>query len=292
MHTVVPMRILLTGATGYIGSSVLDTLIASGHEVVAVVRTPEAAARVAARGAAAVEGEVTDAAWFGAVLDGVDAAVHTAAPEAGAEAFNTTVIDTVIDRFGGTAKRFVLTSGIWAYGSGDAIHEEGPLDAPELVAWRVPLEERLLASSVDAAIVAPGVVYGRGRGLAGLITDAPRGEGGELRLIGDGTQHWTWVHVDDLARLYELALTHDGPLGRLVGSDGNPTTVLALAGAVAGGAGVAPEPVEITRERLGAAFADALLLDQRASGGKARELGWVPEHSSVIEAVTNDAFAA
>ncbi|KRC59352.1 NAD-dependent dehydratase [Agromyces sp. Root81] len=286
------MRILLTGATGYIGSSVLDTLVTSGHDVVAVVRTPAAAARVAARGAAAVEGEVTDASWFGSVLEDVDAAVHTAAPDAGAEAFNTTVIDTVIDRFGGTAKRFVLTSGIWAYGSGEAIHEDGPLDAPELVAWRVPLEERLLASSVDAAIVVPGVVYGRGRGLAGLITDAPRSEGGELRLIGDGTQHWTWVHVDDLARLYELALTHDGPLGRIVGSDGNPTTVLALADAVAGRAGVAPEPVELTRARLGAAFADALLLDQRATGGKARALGWVPEHSSVIEAVRNEASAA
>lgn len=286
------MRILITGATGYIGSSVLDTLVASGHEVVAVVRNSAAAARVAERGATAIEGEVTDAAWFGRALDDVDAAVHTAAPDSGAEAFNAAVIDTVIDRFGGTPKRFVLTSGIWAYGSGASIDDDGPLVATDLVAWRVPLEDRLLASAVDAAIVVPGVVYGHGRGLSGLITDAPRGEGGELRLIGDGEQHWTWVHVDDLARLYELALTHDGPLGRLVGSDGNPTTVRAIADAVADGTGVVAEPVELTRRRLGAEFADALLLDQRASGGKARALGWVPEHSSVIEELRAAASAA
>jgi nucleoside-diphosphate-sugar epimerase len=286
------MRILLTGATGYIGSSLLDTLIASGHEVSAVVRSREAADRVRGRGATALEGEVTDAAWFGSALDDVDAAVHTAAPDTGAEAFNTSIVDTVIDRFGGTGKRFVLTSGIWAYGAGAATDDDGELDAPELVAWRVPIEERLLASSVDATIVVPGVVYGHGRGLAGLITDAPRTERDELSLIGDGSQHWTWVHVDDLARLYELALTHETSLGRLIGSDGTPTTVRALADSVAGATGVAAESPEATRSRLGAAFADALLLDQRASGRKARALGWVPAYTSVIEELRAVASAA
>ena len=52
-HRVTSRRLRTTGATGYIGSSVLDTLIASGHEVVAVVRRPEAAALVAERGAKA-----------------------------------------------------------------------------------------------------------------------------------------------------------------------------------------------------------------------------------------------
>jgi nucleoside-diphosphate-sugar epimerase len=286
------MRILLTGGTGYIGSSVLDTLIASGHDVVAVVRSGDAADRVRALGASALQGDVTDAAWFGAALDDVDAAIHTAAPDSGAEAFNTAVLDTVIERFGGTDKRFVLTSGIWAYGSGAAIDDDGALDAPELVAWRMPIEERLLASSVDATIVVPGVVYGHDRGLAALVTDAPRTATGALRLIGDGSQHWTWVHVDDLARLYELAVTDARARGRLIGSDGSPTTVRALAEAVAGPAGVVAESVDATRGRLGGAFADALLLDQAADGTKARALGWTPEYTSIIEELTPEASAA
>jgi len=281
------MRILLTGATGYIGSSVLDTLIASGHEVVAVVRRPDAAARVAERGATALQGDVTDAAWLTAALADVDAAIHTAAPDDGASAFNASVVDAAIAAFGGTDRRFVLTSGIWEYGAGDDIDDDGPLDPVALVEWRVPIEERLLASSVAATIVVPGVVYGHGRGLAGLVTDAPRTGSGALRLIGDGEQRWTWVHVDDLARLYELAVTHQAPLGRVIGSDGSPTTVRALAEAVAGagGVGVAPERADATRERLGAAFADALLLDQAAIGAKARSMGWVPEHTSILDEV-------
>ena len=95
------------------------------------------------------------------------------------------------------------------------------------------------------------------------------------------------MHVDDLARLYELAVTHEAPLGRVIGSDGSPTTVreLAEAAADAAGVGVAPERADATRERLGAAFADALLLDQAAIGAKARSIGWVPEHTSVLDEV-------
>ncbi|MFH8249138.1 NAD-dependent epimerase/dehydratase family protein [Microbacterium sp. B2969] len=278
------MRILLTGSTGYIGSALLEHLVDSGHEVVAVVRTPEAATRIAEQGAEAALGDVTDTAWFADRLSGVDAAVHTAAPSAGAAGFNTAVVDAAIRAFSRTGKRFVLTSGIWLWGAG-AITEEAPLDPPALVAWRAPIEERLLASDVDAAVVAPGVVYGRGAGLLDLVVDGPRTPSGELELIGDGAQHWTWVHVDDLARLYELVLTAPEPVGRVIASDGSPTTVRAVAERAAGEAGVVAGTVAAAHERLGVAFADALLLDQRASGARARSLGWVPVHTSVLDEV-------
>jgi nucleoside-diphosphate-sugar epimerase len=279
------MRILLTGGTGYIGSAVLEALTDAGHDVVAVVRDERAAGTVSAAGATALEGDVTDVAWFTAALEDVDGAIHTAAPDDGAPEFNEAVVDAAIRAFGAGGRRFVLTSGIWEYGSGAELDDDGPLVPPSLVAWRVPQEERLLASGVDASIVAPGIVYGHGRGLIGLVTDAPRTPSGALRLIGDGSQRWTFVHVDDLARLYVAVLEHDGPLGRVIGSDGSPTTVHELAAAVAGPAGVAAESADATRERLGAAFADALLLDQGAVGVKARAIGWEPESTSVIDEV-------
>lgn len=285
MDTVTPMRILLTGGTGYIGSAVLDALTGAGHDVVAVVRTADAAAAVAVRGAVALQGDVTDAAWFASALEGVDAAIHTAAPADGADEFNASVIDTVIRSFSGTRRRFVLTGGVWLLGAGVDLRDDDAPDAPELVAWRVPQEERLLASGVDATIVVPGVVYGNDAGLVKLITDGPRATNGALTLIGAGEQHWTWVHVDDLARLYLLAVEHPEPLGRLIGSDGNPTTVRAIAESVARPAGVVGESVEAARARFGTAFADAILLDQRAYGERARSLGWVPEHTSVLDEV-------
>jgi len=279
------MRILLTGSTGFIGSALLERLVASGHEVVAVVRTPEAAAQVTARGARAAQGDVTDPGWFAAQLAAVDAAVHTAAPADGAAALNTAVVDTVIGEYSHAGKRFVLTSGIWLWGSGAGIVETTPLDAPELVAWRVPIEERLLASHVDATVLAPGVVYGRGRGLLNLIVDGPRTPAGAIRLIGDGAQHWSWVHVDDLARLYELALTEPAARGRIIASDGAPTSVREIAEHAAGEAGVVATTAEDASDRFGVAFADALLLDQQASGARARDLGWNPEHTSVLDEV-------
>ncbi|WP_157415538.1 NAD-dependent epimerase/dehydratase family protein [Agromyces allii] len=284
------MTILLTGATGYIGSAILDALLDDGHDVLAVVRSDSAAERVAARGATALVGDVTDVAWFSRVLADADGAIHAAAPEADAEAFNAAVVDAAVQAFSGTAKRFVLTSGVWEYGDGggDAIVDDGPLAPPSLVAWRVPIEERLLASGVDAAIVAPGIVYGHGKGLLNLVTDAPVTADGELTLLGDGEQRWSFVHVDDLARLYLVALANPAAAGRVIGSDGAPTRVRALAEAAAaasGAPGVVTEPVEATRERLGAAFADALLLDQAADGAKARALGWEPQRARVLDEV-------
>lgn len=290
------MRILLTGGTGYIGSAVLDEFVAHGHEVVAVVRSERAAEAVEARGATAAIGDAAEAAWLAPLFAGVDGAVHAAAPAADAAAFDSAIIDAVTTAFGGTGRRYVHTGGIWAYGAGAALDDDAPLDAPGLVAWRVPIEERLLASSVSATVIAPGVVYGDDRGLVQLVTEAPRDAEGRILLLGDGEQHWTWVHVDDLARLYRLALEHDRAQGRVIGSDGAPTTVRAVAEAVVaqgGASGVVAEGADASRSRLGTEFADALLLDQRASGAKARGLGWVPVHEGVIdEVVGREASAA
>lgn len=280
------MRTLLTGGTGFIGSAVLDELVDAGHEVHAVVRSAHASAQVAERGAVPLHVDIVDVDDFAATLGGFDAAVHAASPAEGADRFNAVVIEAVMRAFA-DGRRFVLTSGVWVYGENADIREDSAHAAPELVAWRVPQEEQLLASSVDARIVVPGVVYGHGRGLVGLITDGPRTPDGALTLIGDGRQRWTLVHVDDLARLYRASLEHDGPLGRVLASDGSPTTVREIGEAAAGPTGVAPETADATRERLGAAFADALLLDQAATGELARSvLGWAPRHLSVLDELT------
>ncbi|WP_243074104.1 NAD-dependent epimerase/dehydratase family protein [Microbacterium sp. SS28] len=276
------MKILLTGSTGYIGSAVLERLVAAGHDVIAPVRSARAAEAVEAQGARAVQGDVTDAVWFGEQLSQADAAVHAAAPSEGAEAFNASVVDSAIATFAGTGKHFVLTSGIWLWGAGADIDESTPAAAPALVAWRVAIEDRLLASDVEATVIAPGVVYGRGQGLVDLIVDAPRTQDGALQLIGDGEQRWTWVHVDDLARLYEIALESPQGLGRVIASDGSSPTVREIAESAAGADGVVAGTADAARDRFGSAFGDALLLDQRASGAKARALGWTPEHTGVL----------
>ena len=137
----------------------------------------------------------------------------------------------------------------------------------------------MLESGLTASVLSPGVVYGHDRGLAGLV--APDAEG-RARLIGDGSQHWTTVHVDDLAALYVRALESGRPLGRLLGVSGVNPTVREIAEAYSPAEIVAETAAE-TRARLGEAFADALLLDQQAVGDTARELGWAPTRPSLVE---------
>src|SRR5687768_4195722 len=72
------MRIFLTGATGHIGGAVLDALVRGGHQVTALVRDNEKAARVAARGARPCIGNMAAPESFRAAADAQDGYIHTA----------------------------------------------------------------------------------------------------------------------------------------------------------------------------------------------------------------------
>ena len=285
------MDVLLTGGTGYIGSRVLDQLRGAGHQVTAVVRSDGAAERVAAAGATPVVGDLTDQAWLADQLRGVDGAVHTASPgDASSPDFDRAVVGAVRAAFGGTSKPYVHTSGLWIYGSGSDLDEDSPLNPPALTGWRPEVEAQVLDSDLVASIVVPAVVYGHGGGLPNLVVDAPRDGSGRLVLIGDGTQHWGVVHVDDTAALYVAVLESGQANGRVLAvTDENPT-VADLGEAT--GSDVVGEPVELTRARLGEAFADALLLDQQFRvSAKASALGWSPQGPTLVNELASGSYA-
>ena len=277
------MKVLLTGGTGFIGSAVLARLIEGGHTVEAVVRNDDAARRVISAGAAAHVHDLTDVEWLSGLLRTVDAAIHTAAPSDGSNAaFDDAVIDAVISAFSGTDKPFVHTGGIWSYGSGTDITEATPNNAPALTAWRQQRETRILVSPVTAAVIAPALVYGDGGGIPALVADSPTRDGAWLA-IGTGEQHWTTVHRADLADLYVLVLEQRGE-GTFIAASGDNPTVAELTAAASGGLPIAAEGAEASRGRLGEAFADALMLDQQATGALARAtFGWVPSRRPLVE---------
>jgi nucleoside-diphosphate-sugar epimerase len=279
------MKVLLTGGTGFVGASVLQALLTAGHEVTAVVRSEESAKIVNDAGATPALGDASDSLWLAEQLNTVDAAIHAAAPDDDtAAAMDDAVIGAAIVGFARTEKPFIYTTGVWIYGAGE-ITEDSAFDPPELTTWRVERQERLLAGGIDAMIICPGIVYGYGKGIPGVISDAPRTEDGALTLVGSGEQHWVTIHVDDLADLYVAALER-GTVGEVYfGASGVNPTVRELGEAVVGPSGsVVPEAIEATRARLGAKFADALLIDQQATGQKARiALGWEPSRPTLVE---------
>jgi nucleoside-diphosphate-sugar epimerase len=291
------MRIALTGATGFIGSHVLAELQSNGHAVTALVRDEAQASKIGARGATPAIVDLYDRAAVVAVLSEVDGAVHTASPgDATSAGLDSAVVDAAIEAFEGTSKPYAHISGAWIFGSNASITEESPFNPPPLVAWKVPIEERLLGvTGMRGIVIVSSTAYGDGGGgVAGLVLASPRDAGGNLIMIGSGQQHWSTVHVADLARVFRLALENGAARGRYIISDGLEPTVAALteAAAVAVAApGAVPGSEEEARSRLGDGFADVLLLDQTITTTKAHdELGWQPSHPGLADEYRNGGY--
>ena len=142
------MNIALTGATGFIGSHVLADLYKHGHEVTALVRDDAQAEVVAARGATPVVVDLYDRPAVARLLSRAGGAIHTASPgDATSADLDSAVADAVIDAFAGTGKPYLQISGLWIYGTNPAITEASPFNAPAMVAWKEPIERRVLGAT-------------------------------------------------------------------------------------------------------------------------------------------------
>ena len=284
------MDVVLTGATGFIGSHVLADLYKHGHEVTALVRDNAQAEAVAARGATPVVVDLYDQPTVARLLGRADGAIHTASPgDATSADLDSAVADAVIDAFAGTGKPYLQISGLWIYGANPAITEASPFNAPAMVSWKEPIERRVLgATDIRGVVIVSSVAYGDGGGgIPGLLLGSPRDDAGRLIMLGTGQQHWSTVHAADLADFFRRVLEDESAHGRyVIGNGVNPTVAeLTQAAAVAAGApGAVPGSDDEARGRLGDYFAEVLLLDQGTDAARARaELGWHPTHPSLAD---------
>ena len=284
------MKVALTGATGYIGSHVLTELQDHGHEVTALVRDDTQADIVKARGATSAVADLYDRPAVASLLSNADGAIHTASPgDATSAGLDSAVVDAVTDAFAGTGKPYLHISGLWIYGANLSISEESPFNAPALVSWKEPIERRVLgATGIRAAVIVASTAYGDGGGgTPGLLLGSPQDDAGNLIMLGTGQQHWTTVHVADLADFFRRVLEDDSARGRYVIGNGLNPTVAELtqaAAAAVGAPGAVPGSDDEARARLGDYFAEVLLLDQGTVAAKARaELGWSPSHPSLVD---------
>jgi nucleoside-diphosphate-sugar epimerase len=292
------VNVALTGATGFIGSHVLTELREHGHRVTAFVRDDAQGEVVAARGAVPTTVDLYDRAALVSVLNRADAAIHTASPGDQTSAnLDAAVADAAVEAFAGSGRPYVHVSGLWIYGANPAISEHSPRNAPALVAWKEPIEARVLrAPDMRGVVVVSGTAYGDGGGgVPGLLLNSPRDEAGNLIMLGSGRQRWVTVHVADLAEVFRRVLEDDSARGRYVIGNGlNPTVAeLTEAAAVAVGApGAVPGSDDEARARLGDAFAEVLLEDQATTADRARaELGWAPSRPGLVDEFRHGSYA-
>jgi nucleoside-diphosphate-sugar epimerase len=287
------MRIFLTGATGYIGSAVLEAFLRGGHEVAAVVRDPAQVERLTPRGVQTVLGELSQPATYTAAAESAEAIVHTA--------FESSKRGQQVDRLAidallgaairrsakGSPASFTYTSGVWVLGNtaGPAT-EDAPLRPTTLVAWRPDHEKLVLEAgkgrTLRTAVVRPGIVYGAARGIVGdLLKDALNGL---VRVIGDGQNHWPCVYDRDLADLYVRIATRAEAAGVFHANDEADEKVDDIVEAIANHMHMRPDvrhvPIEEAQTKLGP-YADALALDQVVRSPRAKAIGWAPTLHSV-----------
>lgn len=220
------MNILLTGATGFVGSAIAAELLRRGHHVTGLVRDPAKARQLAAQGVHLERGDMLAPDTYRPLVVGADVVIHAAQLSVGgrftratqrqineADALMTTTLADECLRHG---KKLVYASGCFNYGDhGDAWIDETSAASPSPLgeghhAMVQYLLDRHQRERLRVTIVTAGFVYGPG----GLFKTAffDQLQKGQLRVIGAGHNYWSPVHVDDLAQAFVLAAEqdHDG----------------------------------------------------------------------------------
>ncbi|MFD7285276.1 NAD-dependent epimerase/dehydratase family protein [Streptomyces sp. NPDC059863] len=272
----------MTGGSGYVGRATIEALVRRGIEVAALVRSDASDRVVTGLGASAVRGELTDVAVLREAARAADGVLHLG-QDAGADAAEVDRAAAEAMQDGAGARPYVHTGGVWVYGDTAGVaDEDAPLKPPRLTAWRLENEKRVLARAATGerpVVVMPGLVYGRSAGLIEMFYAAPGREAGAVPVVGDGSNHWSLVHVEDLAELYVLALA--APAGSVYAgvSDQNPTALQvaeALSRAMGRPGAIRQLTMDEATKEMGP-IAEAFALDQRFTGARARgQLGWNP----------------
>lgn len=292
------MRVFVTGATGYIGRVVAEYLHQAGHQTCGLVRSDGAAERMSRIGVEPVRGDLSQTGVLAKAAAGAGAVVHCAlqlTPDGGE--LDQKAVTAMLAALEGSGKPFVYTSGVWVIGDtrGKVVAELAPLRPPPIVAWRAGVEKLVLESAqrrVAACVLRPAMVFGRGGGFIGnMVQQAHQTK--IVRIVGDGKNHWTYVHVEALAELYVRAV-EQAPRGEVfLASDGPAYTVRIVADTVATmhEASVKLVPLAEARATMGP-IADALVMDQKIMTTKAgRLLGWGPKRPTVLDEIRSGSYA-
>lgn len=304
------MRILMTGATGLIGKEIGKRLVDDGHQITALVRDTDLARRTLPFPAKLVK-------WHGGgdsssdgsndisndAMKDVEAIINLAGESIAGGRWTDDRKKKIIDsRILGTralvkaarrhesVKVFVSGSAVGFYGDrkDEVLDEDSGKGTGFLADVAARWEEELNAldeTKVRVVAVRTGVVFDRhGGALQKLFPLFEKGVAGHL---GNGQQWMSWIHLDDISRLFVFALENQNVRGPINGSAPeavrNDRFTLELARAL-GKPVFLPVPEAALKVALGE-MSSAVLGSQRAVPKKAQALGFVFQHGEIVEAL-------
>jgi len=290
------MRVFLTGATGWVGSVVVDELLGAGHQVLGLSRSEEKAERLSAKGAEVLRGTLDDLDQLAEAADNADAVIHTAfGHDFSKFAENSDQEQRAIEAMGevlvGTDKPFLYTSGLALLAPGRAVTEA---DMPPPFDPSFSRKNEVAAAALAArGVRVSGVrlattVHGIGDQMfMALLAELAR-ETGVSAYIGEGANRWPAVHVSDAGRLYRLALESGASARFYHASAEEGVPFRAIADAIGRALDLPVEPRPPAHFGWLAIFAGA---DGPASSARTRELtGWRPTGPTLLTDLAQPAY--
>ncbi len=287
------MRVMVTGATGLIGTRVCDALAARGDDVIGLTRDPERARRGGANVISWYEWHPTTHRPPPEAVDGADAAINLVGESLdqrwtddakrrireSRETATRNLVHAIAASEAGP-RVLVSQSAVGYYGDrGEAIVDEDTshgagFGAEVCVAWEAAAEEAT-ASDVRVARIRTGLVLSPGGGLLKrFLLPFRLGVGGPL---AGGRQFMPWIHVEDEVRLLLWALDTAAASGPINATAPNPVTNREFSkalGRVLGRPSVAPVPKLALRAMLGSEMAENALASLRVVPRRALDLGF------------------
>lgn len=296
------MKVLVTGASGFIGSALCDALLARGDTVVGLSRDPQRArstnpGMIWHRWEPTLERPPEDA------FEGVDGVVNLVGEKINQrwnedikrrimESRRTATHNLIatISALEGKPRVLINQAAIGFYGDrGDAIVDESAergegFDAEVVGEWEAAAHEAE-STGVRLVIVRTGHVLDPGGGLLGeMMTPFKLGVGGP---IAGGEQYMSWIHIDDEIGILLWALDNDDVTGTINATAPNPATNKEFSqalGRALGRPAVVPVPGFVLDLRFGREFGQVLRGGQRVMPRRALDLGYEFKFTDVDQA--------
>jgi nucleoside-diphosphate-sugar epimerase len=294
------MRVFVTGATGWVGSAVIEELQGAGHTVTGLARSDAAAAALDSAGVAVHRGSLEDLDSLRAGAAASEAVVHTAFNHDFSRfAENAAVEQMAIEALGsalaGTNRPLIVTSGVALIAPGRVVTEDDVRDS----AVPFPRDPETAAFAAAAGGVRVSVirlspsVHGTGEhhGFVPITIGMAR-EHGVSAYVDDGNNRWPGVHRHDVARLYRLALERgaERAVYHAVADEGVPFREIAQIVGRRLGLPVASVTGDAVAAHFGW-FAHFAQIDAAASSAKTQQtLGWRPIEPGLLADLDSVAY--